>query len=151
NSLALPSTQSEACAATFPASATAMANIPQKGRTVTIPPTFNCTRPQWMSCEPALAPDQRLRQTSACARPALAAKNCIIATLITLDGSIVMAYWLLKTEPDCYSLDDLERDKKTVWDGVNNNLALKYMRQIKKGDLALIYHTGDEKAVVGVA
>jgi len=62
-----------------------------------------------------------------------------------------MAYWLLKTEPDCYSFADLERDKKTVWDGVTNNLALKYLREMKKGDLALIYHTGDEKAAVGIA
>jgi len=62
-----------------------------------------------------------------------------------------MAYWLLKTEPGCYSFDDLEKDKKTVWDGVTNNLALKYLRQIRKGDLAIIYHTGDEKAAVGIA
>jgi predicted RNA-binding protein with PUA-like domain len=62
-----------------------------------------------------------------------------------------MANWLFKTEPDCYSWQDLERDKKTVWDGVSNNLALKYLRQVKKGDLALIYHTGDERCVVGVA
>jgi predicted RNA-binding protein with PUA-like domain len=62
-----------------------------------------------------------------------------------------MAYWLLKTEPDCYSYEDLEKDKKTVWDGVANNLALKYLRQMKKGDLALIYHTGDVRAVIGVA
>jgi predicted RNA-binding protein with PUA-like domain len=62
-----------------------------------------------------------------------------------------MKYWLLKSEPDCYSYDDLERDKKTAWDGVANNLALKYMREVKKGDLAFIYHTGDERAVVGVA
>lgn len=62
-----------------------------------------------------------------------------------------MAYWLLKTEPSCYSYEDLENDKKTTWDGVSNNLALKYLRQIKKGDLAIIYHTGDAKAAVGVA
>ncbi len=62
-----------------------------------------------------------------------------------------MANWLLKTEPDCYSFSDLERDRKTVWDGVANNLALKYLRQIKKGDLAIIYHTGDERAAVGIA
>lgn len=62
-----------------------------------------------------------------------------------------MALWLLKTEPDCYSWDDLSRDKKTVWDGVNNALALKHIRSMKKGDLALIYHTGDERAAVGVA
>ena len=62
-----------------------------------------------------------------------------------------MAYWLLKTEPDCYSWADLARDKSTVWDGVSNALALKHIRSMKKGDEALIYHTGDEKAVVGVA
>jgi predicted RNA-binding protein with PUA-like domain len=62
-----------------------------------------------------------------------------------------MSYWLLKTEPSCYSFDDLERDKKTIWDGVSNNLALKYLRQIKKGDQAFIYHTGDVKAVIGIA
>lgn len=62
-----------------------------------------------------------------------------------------MNYWLLKTEPSCYSYQQLESDKKTVWDGVTNSLALKYLRQMKKGDLALIYHTGDEKAAVGVA
>src|SRR3954447_21708711 len=62
-----------------------------------------------------------------------------------------MARWLLKTEPDCYSWDNLVKDKKTVWDGVSNALALKHIRSMKKGDLALIYHTGDEKAAVGVA
>lgn len=61
-----------------------------------------------------------------------------------------MAYWLLKTEPDCYSYADLEKDGRTIWDGVANNLALKYMREVHKGDLALVYHTGDEKAAVGV-
>ena len=62
-----------------------------------------------------------------------------------------MAHWLLKTEPDNYSWDDLTRDKKTVWDGVANNLALKYIRTMNKGDLALIYHTGDERQAVGIA
>jgi len=62
-----------------------------------------------------------------------------------------MAGWLLKTEPTVYSYDDLERDQKTVWDGVSNNLALKHIRQVQKGDLALIYHTGEEKAIVGIA
>ena len=62
-----------------------------------------------------------------------------------------MAFWLLKTEPSNYAYGDLVRERKTVWDGVSNNLALKYIRQIRKGDLALIYHTGAEKAVVGIA
>ena len=62
-----------------------------------------------------------------------------------------MARWLLKTEPDCYDWDALTRDKKTAWDGVANALALKHMRTKKKGDLALIYHTGDERAAIGIA
>ena len=62
-----------------------------------------------------------------------------------------MAKWLLKTEPDCYSWDDLVRDEKATWDGVSNALALKHIRSMKKGDLALIYHTGNEKQIVGVA
>jgi predicted RNA-binding protein with PUA-like domain len=62
-----------------------------------------------------------------------------------------VAYWLLKTEPDRYSYDDLAREGKTVWDGVTNNLALQNIRKIKKGDTLLIYHTGNEKAVAGIA
>ncbi len=62
-----------------------------------------------------------------------------------------MAYWLLKRDPSTYSYADLERDKNTTWDGVSNNLALKHLRAMQKGDLALIYHSGDEKAIVGVA
>ena len=62
-----------------------------------------------------------------------------------------MAYWLLKTEPDCYSWSDLERDTAARWDGVSNALALKHLRAMSKGDLALVYHTGDERAAVGVA
>jgi predicted RNA-binding protein with PUA-like domain len=62
-----------------------------------------------------------------------------------------VAYWLLKTEPDAYSWDQLWKDKKTRWDGVNNALALKHIRTMKKGDLALIYHTGDERAAIGTA
>lgn len=62
-----------------------------------------------------------------------------------------MAYWLLKTEPDSYAWSDLEKDRKTTWDGVSNALALKHIRAMKKGDLALIYHTGTERAAVGIA
>jgi len=62
-----------------------------------------------------------------------------------------MSYWLLKTEPSDYTYSDLERDGSTVWDGVGNNLALIHMRKVKTGDLALIYHTGKERAAVGVA
>lgn len=62
-----------------------------------------------------------------------------------------MARWLLKTEPDCYAWDNLVKDKRAVWDGVTNALALKHIRSMKKGDLALVYHTGDERAAVGIA
>lgn len=60
-------------------------------------------------------------------------------------------YWIVKTEPSTYSYDDLERQKTAVWDGVKNNLALKHLREMKPGDQVLVYHTGDEKAVVGLA
>jgi predicted RNA-binding protein with PUA-like domain len=59
--------------------------------------------------------------------------------------------WLFKTEPSVYSYQQLEKDKKTMWDGVANNLALKNLKDIKKGDLILIYHTGDERQAVGIA
>lgn len=59
--------------------------------------------------------------------------------------------WLLKTEPSDYAYSDLERDGRTVWDGVGNNLALIHLRAIKEGDEALVYHTGRERAVVGTA
>ena len=62
-----------------------------------------------------------------------------------------MAYWILKTEPSTYSVDDLLRQKTAVWDGVKNPVALKHLRTMQPGDEVLIYHTGDEKAVVGTA
>src|SRR5256885_13964266 len=61
------------------------------------------------------------------------------------------SYWIVKTEPSTYSYDELAGQKTAVWDGVKNNLALKHLRQMKPGDRVLVYHTGDEKAVVGVA
>ena len=61
-----------------------------------------------------------------------------------------MAFWLFKQEPDCYSYADLERDGETLWDGVTNALALKHLRAVRPGERAFFYHTGDEKAVVGV-
>ena len=59
--------------------------------------------------------------------------------------------WLFKTEPSVYSFEQLQKEKRTVWDGVANNFALKNLKDIKKGDLILIYHTGDERQAVGVA
>jgi predicted RNA-binding protein with PUA-like domain len=60
-----------------------------------------------------------------------------------------MANWLFKEEPDHYSYADLEHDGTTMWDGVDNNLARKHLRQVKRGDRILFYHTGKEKAIVG--
>ena len=62
-----------------------------------------------------------------------------------------MSYWLLKTEPGTYSFADLVREKTARWDGVSAPAALASLRAMHRGDDALIYHTGDEKAVVGVA
>jgi len=62
-----------------------------------------------------------------------------------------MATYLCKTEPGDYSYDDLERDTQTVWDGVANPTANIHIRKIRKGDEILIYHTGNDKAVVGLA
>jgi predicted RNA-binding protein with PUA-like domain len=59
--------------------------------------------------------------------------------------------WLFKSDPETYSFLDLEREGKTVWDGVSNNLALKHLRSVRQGDSVLIYHTGEERTVVGIA
>jgi predicted RNA-binding protein with PUA-like domain len=59
--------------------------------------------------------------------------------------------WLFKSDPEHYSFQDLERDKKTVWDGISNNLALKHLRNVRRGDEVMIYHSGGERAVVGLA
>lgn len=59
--------------------------------------------------------------------------------------------WLLKTEPGEYSFEDLVKEGKTVWDGVTNPLALRYLRSVRKGDELLIYHTGNVRAAVGLA
>jgi predicted RNA-binding protein with PUA-like domain len=59
--------------------------------------------------------------------------------------------WLLKTEPTTFSYADLVREKRSVWDGVANPVALKHLRAMKAADEAFIYHTGKEKAVVGIA
>ena len=64
-----------------------------------------------------------------------------------------MNYWLAKQEPSGprgYNILQLQKDKKTIWDGVHNNLALKHIRNMKKNDLVFFYHTGDERQVVGI-
>ena len=62
-----------------------------------------------------------------------------------------MAFWLLKTEPSTYSWGDLVKAKRAVWDGVKNPTALRNLREMKVGDQVFIYHTGDEKQIVGIA
>lgn len=59
--------------------------------------------------------------------------------------------WLLKTEPGTYSYADLERDGRAVWDGVKNPAALRNLQAMQPGERVLVYHTGDEKAAVGMA
>jgi predicted RNA-binding protein with PUA-like domain len=60
-------------------------------------------------------------------------------------------HWLFKTEPSTYSFAQLRAEGRATWDGVKNPLALKHLANVAEGDLVFIYHTGDEKAVVGVA
>ena len=63
----------------------------------------------------------------------------------------LMAYWLVKEEPEHYSYDQLIKERRTVWAGVKNPLAQKHLRSIRRGDRILYYHTGKEKAVVAIA
>ena len=62
-----------------------------------------------------------------------------------------MNYWLVKTEAGTYSWANLEKDKKTTWDGVRNFQARNHLKSMKKGDTVFIYHSGDEKEIVGIA
>lgn len=63
-----------------------------------------------------------------------------------------MQYWLIKSEPDTYSIDDLQRDKTTAWEGVRNYQARNHMREMKKGDLILFYHSSTEPlGIAGIA
>jgi len=62
-----------------------------------------------------------------------------------------MNYFLAKTDPETYSIDDLEREKKTVWDGVNNPQAVRAIREMRPGDRVFIYHSGGVSGIVGLA
>jgi predicted RNA-binding protein with PUA-like domain len=62
-----------------------------------------------------------------------------------------MAYFLAKTEPGTYSIDDLKRDQQTEWDGVRNPAAVNAIKSMKPGDKVIIYHSGSDRAVVGLA
>ena len=61
-----------------------------------------------------------------------------------------MGYWLLKSEPSSYGWDDLARDGATEWDGVRNNAAAGHLRSMRVGDEAIVYHSGEQRAVVGI-
>ncbi|SET18089.1 EVE domain-containing protein [Anaerobranca gottschalkii] len=61
-----------------------------------------------------------------------------------------MKYWLLKTEPDVYSIEDLKRDGRAMWDGVRNIKANNYIKKMEIGDYVFIYHTGKERSIVGI-
>ncbi len=62
-----------------------------------------------------------------------------------------MSYWLVKTESEEYSFDDLLRDKKVIWDGVRNYQARNNLKTMKKGDSVLVYHSGESPEIVGIA
>jgi predicted RNA-binding protein with PUA-like domain len=62
-----------------------------------------------------------------------------------------MSHWLFKTEPSEYSWDDLQRDGRAVWDGITNPLALRHLRSARTGDSVILYHTGSERQLVGLA
>ena len=62
-----------------------------------------------------------------------------------------MAYWILKTDAETYPFEQLERERRAVWDGVTNALALKHIRSMASGDTALIYHSNVGKELVGLA
>jgi predicted RNA-binding protein with PUA-like domain len=62
-----------------------------------------------------------------------------------------MSYFLAKTDPDTYSVADLEREKKTVWDGVTNPQAVRAIREMRPNDRVFIYHSGGQSAIVGLA
>jgi predicted RNA-binding protein with PUA-like domain len=64
---------------------------------------------------------------------------------------VPMKYFLAKTDPETYSIDDLERERKTVWDGVTNPQAVRAIREMKPGDRVFVYHSGGVSGIVGLA
>ena len=62
-----------------------------------------------------------------------------------------MSYWLLKTEPSDYTWERLEQEGQTSWDGIRNYQARNYLRDMKPGDLVFVYHSGEERMIVGLA
>ena len=74
----------------------------------------------------------------------------MVNNLFFITGGYKMSLWLLKTEPDDFSIEDLKQEGKSMWDGVRNFKANKYIREMKDGDKVFIYHTGNERKIVGV-
>ena len=105
-------------------------------------------RPELDAEQPNLAPNRPLRST-------LEGSNLDILAQFAYPNFTffmkLMAFWLLKTDPETYSFAQMVRDQHTVWDGVANNTAQMHIRAMKKGDKACIYHSGDERAIVGLA
>jgi predicted RNA-binding protein with PUA-like domain len=62
-----------------------------------------------------------------------------------------MKYWLVKSEPETYSLEDLQKEGHTVWDGIRNYQARNFLKEMNRGDKVLFYHSGKEKSVEGIA
>lgn len=62
-----------------------------------------------------------------------------------------MNYWLIKSDPEAYSFDNLAKDITTIWDGVRNAQARNYLKEMKKGDKLFFYHSGEERSIVGLA
>jgi len=62
-----------------------------------------------------------------------------------------MNYWLIKSDPETYSIDNLKNDKNTIWDGVRNAQARNYLKEMKKGDKLFFYHSGEDKSIIGLA
>src|ERR1700720_3872603 len=71
--------------------------------------------------------------------------------IVYIRYGLVMKYYLAKTDPETYSVDDLEKEKKTVWDGVTNPQAVRAIREMQPGDKVFIYHSGGVSGVVGLA
>lgn len=86
--------------------------------------------------------------TGVCPGPDLAVENFFV---VLSAKTLVMAYWLVKSEPDVYSWDQLVKDKQTIWDGVRNYAARINLRGMKKGDEVLYYHSMGATEIVGIA
>ncbi len=95
----------------------------------------------------ARKPQPKTRSTSG-ARDSAPSRSPVAPKTPILESS---PFWLLKSEPETYSFETLAEQSRTNWNDVRNFQARNYLRRMKKGDIALIYHSGDEKAVVGVA